>query len=184
MRDSLVRDRFICGSANVAVNEKLLAINGITLELAIDRSRAAGLVKEQMLEQSDEDRVSAMQKSESQEGSRSQKSDARAPSRSVLSASISSSPDLGNEKKCFRCGYPSHGARRCPAIKKPCHEGAGHFSSMFHNRTMRTAEVQQVAVAAVEDSPVEDEIVYSKGPTAEPVTVTDEVRLLPNWVFT
>jgi glutaredoxin 2 len=62
-----VRDRFICGLANVKVKEKLLAISGITLEQAIDKSRVAGLLKEQnrVMEQSDDDRVAAVQKSRS-----------------------------------------------------------------------------------------------------------------------
>ena len=79
LRESLVRDRFICGLANVTVKEKLLAVSGITLEQAIDKSRAAGLVKEQIrvIEQSDEERVAAVQKSRSrdQQDPRSQKSD-------------------------------------------------------------------------------------------------------------
>lgn len=152
LRDSLVRDRFICGLASVVVKEKLLAISGITLEQAIDKSRAAGLVKEQIkvIEQSDEDRVAAVQKSRS-----------RQVSRSKMEFGGSSDPSLG--KKCSRCGYPPHGDRRCPAMGKTCHrcKGVGHFSSMCRSRTTRAAQVQPVAVATTDDSELENEIVYS-----------------------
>ena len=55
---------------------------------------------------------------------------------------------------------------------------------MCRSRKMRTAEVQSVAVAAAEDSPVDDQIVYSIGPTVEPVTVTEEVSFDAKGVFT
>ena len=48
IRDSLVRDRFICGLSTVAVKEKLLGMPNITLETAIDKCKAAGLVKDQL----------------------------------------------------------------------------------------------------------------------------------------
>ena len=46
IRDSLVRDRFICGLSTVAVKKKLLGMPNITLETAIDECKAAGLVKD------------------------------------------------------------------------------------------------------------------------------------------
>ena len=41
LKDSLVRDHFICGLQNTAVKEKLLATKGVTLKMAFDRSRMA-----------------------------------------------------------------------------------------------------------------------------------------------
>ena len=48
IRDSLERDRFICGLSSAAVKEKFLGITNITLDKAIDICKAAGLVKEQL----------------------------------------------------------------------------------------------------------------------------------------
>ena len=141
LKDSLVRDRFICGLSNTAVKEKLTATKGVTLEMAIDRCRMAEAAKEQVrvIERSGEGSVEAVRVTKESHQSRS-------PERS--------------QGKCSRCGW-SHGTRRCPALGKTCHtcKGIGHFSTMCRTTSKK-------AKALVQPVSVEDEV-FAIGPIAE-----------------
>ena len=109
IRDSLVRDHFICRLSTVAVKEKLFGMLNITLKTAIDKCKAAGLVKDQL-------RVIDAPADK-------QVADVKASGKTPVvrgSASAGAAAKANASRgRCTRCGY-NHGSRRCPAMGKTC----------------------------------------------------------------
>ena len=155
IRDSLVRDRFICGLSTVAVKEKF-AWNAehITLETAIDKCKAAGLVKDQLrvIDAPADERVADVKAS-----GKHQWYTAQLPQEQRQKANAS-------RGRCTRCGY-NHGSRRCPAMGKMCRicKGVGHFGVMCRS-TLADAQVQPVYTEDTQEEMAHtDDIVHAVG---------------------
>ena len=154
IRDSLVHDRFICRLSTVVVKEKLLGMLNITFETAIDKWKAAGLVKDQL-------RVINAPADE-------QVADVKASGKTpmVHGSAFAGAAAKANASrgKCTRCGY-NHGSRRCPAMGtcRIC-KGVGHFGVMCRS-TPADAQVQPVYTEDTQEEMTHtDDIVHPLGP--------------------
>ena len=115
LKESLIRDRLVCGLSNAVVKERLLRTKGLKLQTALDTCRAAELAKEQVKEikSHPEENVAAVWVPR-HTASRASSDRDQGEHQPVYTSSGSSSG------KCSRCGYV-HGSKRCPANGKTCH---------------------------------------------------------------
>ena len=166
LRESLIRDRFVCGIANKAVKERLLRTKNLTLAMAIDICKASESAKEQL-------RVMETATAGKEEMARDSCEPQLMQADAVAMGHSRSVKGRFPSEKCSRCGW-AHGTRRCPAIGKPCHKckRTGHFASMCKSKAI----VQMVRPDRIEweydgipdqkEDPVGDE-----GPTSDETTV-------------
>lgn len=138
LRESLIRDRLVCGLSSAAVKERLLRTSSLTLQKAIDSCRAAEAAKEQVqvIEKPlDDESLGASQVIEKPSYDESVDAVQFSKKNSFQSASEKSP----SSDKCGRCGYV-HGAKRCPARGKTCNacRGLGHFASVCRTKKTRS----------------------------------------------
>ncbi|XP_020556682.2 uncharacterized protein K02A2.6 [Oryzias latipes] len=102
LRDSLVRDRIVCGTADNGLRERLLRETGLTLDKCVSMCRAAETTRAQAKElRRDDTTVHAIQKE--------RKKNKTYPKQEEKHAGF----------KCGKCGN-SHKPRSCPAYGKSC----------------------------------------------------------------
>ena len=115
LRDSLIRDRIVCGVNSESVRLRLLRETDLTLQRAIDLCRASEL-SEKQVKQITGELAEATVGAVSRRGNKRQQK------------SINKNVEL---KKCLKCGR-KHDRRNCPAFGKTCHKCGklNHFAKL------------------------------------------------------
>lgn len=109
LKDSLIKDRIVCGINNDQVRERLLREGDLTLERAVEICRAAEASKQQLRALADE---------------------------SDEQVCIVKNKPMIEGKKCQRCNT-SHPSRQCPAFRRKCNKCGlmNHFERCCENRS-------------------------------------------------
>lgn len=115
LKDSLDRDRIVCGTQDNALHERLLRETGLTLEKCVTTCRAAETTRAQAMELRREESAVHIVKKEQKRKSPTKQNDTR---------------EKSSEYKCKRCGN-SHKPKSCPAYGKSCNNCGkiNHFST-------------------------------------------------------
>ena len=127
----------------------------ITLETAIDKCKAAGLVKSQVrvIDAPADEKVADVKVS------------GKTPMVHGSASAGEAAKANASRGRCTRCGY-DHGNRRCPALGKTCRicKGVGHFEVMCRS-TPADLQVQHVYTGDTQEEMAHtDDIVYAVGP--------------------
>lgn len=105
LRDSLVRDRVVCGTVDNALRERLLRETGLTLDKCVSMCRAAETTRAQAKElRRGETTVHSINKEQRKKKTFTKQRDQK---------------EKSTEFKCGKCGG-SHKPRSCPAFGKSC----------------------------------------------------------------
>lgn len=114
LHDSLVRDRIVCGIINDQVRGRLLREADLTLDKAVDISRASEITTTQVKARTEEVEVNKLRVVRPKDNKNTQKT---------------AKPEQ-NERNCNRCGY-KHG-KNCPAYGQMCNvcRKKNHFAKM------------------------------------------------------
>lgn len=130
LKDSLIRDRIVCGLKSDAVRSRLLRDSDLTLEKAIETCRAAESTETQMKIMTEgpstTESVNAIQKKNKEK-------------HKFKTKPVSQKEDYVTKvRNCKKCGR-SHEARKCPAFGKECHKchKSNHFAKMCRGHTIQ-----------------------------------------------
>ena len=111
------------GVSNCKTRERLLRVQELTLEKALDVVRSAEMTEKQLQELESDSSVHGIGKEKS---------------KSVLKKQLSDKEEKSPPKKTFNCRNcgTRHGARECPAYGKSCHnwQRQNHFQNMCRSR--------------------------------------------------
>ena len=137
LKDSLIKDRIVCGVRNDVVRERLLRDSELTLDIAASMCRAAELSEEQAghLHHGEFKNVHAVK----QQYRKSERQYKNKPSENQI---------------CTKCSH-RHDKRKCPAYGKECYKckGVNHFAACCKNKSKNVYRKQVNTVAsAVTDS--------------------------------
>ncbi|XP_038139714.1 uncharacterized protein LOC119782701 [Cyprinodon tularosa] len=120
LRDSLVRDRIVCGTVDNALRERLLRETGLTLDKCVTMCRAAETTRAQAKElRRDETTVHAVHKEQMRKKTFTKQKEKSAEFKCGKCAGThkpKSCPAYG--KSCNNCGKSNHYARCCKAAAK------------------------------------------------------------------
>lgn len=122
MRDSLARDRIVCGTVDNALRERLLRETGLTLDKCVTMCRAVETTRAQAKElRRGETTVHAIHKEQRKKKTFTKQKDQK-------------------EKSCGKCGS-SHKPKSCPAFGKSCNNCG---RSNHYARCCKSASKQKV----------------------------------------
>ena len=123
LRNSLIKDRIVLGVSNCKTRERLLRVQELPLEKALDVVRSAEMTEKQLQELESDSSVHGIGKEKS---------------KSVLKKSSSDKEEKPPPNKTFNCRNcgTRHGARECPAYGKTCHncQRQNHFQNMCRSQ--------------------------------------------------
>lgn len=136
LRESLIKDRIVCGIADDSLKERLLRIADLDLKKAIDICRAAEYSKSQIKSIKDEKEIDVVKRSKNAAATRKQNS-------KKMNNAANSSSETVKQFSCKRCGY-NHGPRQCPAYGKSCKScgNKNHFAKMCKTKKVNSLESQ------------------------------------------
>ena len=153
LRDSLIKDRVVCGICSDQVRERLLRDPELTLQKAIDTCRAAEVTKAQMKNLTEEEKTVHVVR-QKQQSAAAFASDSQAQR----------TEKTGQQKiQCTSCGYKHFAQARCPAMGKTCLRcgGADHF------RKVCTHVKKKVSAMETEDPSSDEELLLIGAVTAK-----------------
>ncbi|XP_019746382.1 uncharacterized protein LOC109528343 [Hippocampus comes] len=165
LRDSLVRDRIVCGTADNALRERLLRETELTLDECVSMCRAAETTKAQAKElRRGETTVHAINKAQRKKNTFSKQKDQK---------------EKTTEFTCGRCGG-SHKPKSCPAFGKSCNNCG---KNNHYAKCCRATSKQKVHTVEEDDDNEEFIVDVVQACTAEkeewivPITVNDTIIL-------
>lgn len=151
LRDSLIRDIFVCGITDTNVQKELLCVKDLTIEKALELCRALTVVARQVQGMSKESKqpveelpVDFMSKRRTSPrksvGAPTQKDGKKPPNTSDKEKGYERT---GRKIECKFCGY-SHFYGNCPAYGKKCAKcrEKNHFASCCPNRDVHEIDEQ------------------------------------------
>ena len=131
LRESLIKDRIVCGIADDSLKERLLRVADLDLKKATDICRAAEYSKSQIKSIKDEREIDmTMRRTNNAAATRTKYQSTAKPEDAVTRKAVS-----GQNFSCKRCGR-AHGPRECPAYGKCCKScgNKNHFAKMCRTR--------------------------------------------------
>lgn len=149
LRDSLIKDRIVCGINDPEVRNRLLRENDLDLEKCVNMCRTVELAAQQMKTINDENNVHVIRKYQDkfEKGSNKQKAGDERESASATASRNSTKSGAAERKQhsaCRKCGS-KHEPKRCPAYGKECRKckKRNHFAK--HCRTKADPSINYVS---------------------------------------
>lgn len=186
LRDSLIRDRIICGARDEKVRERLLQEEDIPLAKAVDLARSMEISRQQ---------VSSLTNVEVKTVKCEKKFKPRGrdkPSRQEFQPV----PDRlsKNERQCQNCGLGSHPFSKCPARNKLCnyYKKQNHFSKMCrklaYDQSRGRNKHKGRAIHEIQTEEYEEDVVEFDAITIQSLDTRDEIHAkikvqLPSFKF-
>lgn len=176
LRDSLIRDRIVCGIVDNKVRDRLLREADLNLVKCINICRAAELsetqAKQLKEEYSEIHSVKGRQNNHASKTFKEQHSNIKSTNQS------NSSKSTLQTRRCNKCGF-EHNYRNCPAFGKTCNicKQYNHFAKMCQNREMR-----RVAIANADEEKVhvEEEFII-EAITRKETSEEYRIRVVRKW---
>ncbi|XP_033731746.1 uncharacterized protein K02A2.6-like [Pecten maximus] len=148
--DSLIKDRIVCGIADVHLRERLLREPNLTLQKTVTICRASELSKSQMKDLADEqEKTVHVVKRPGTSGTGTKQYGSNSAHRG---RGRGQNRDRVEKSKCTRCGYEHRNKNGpCPAKGKKCHkcQGMDHFSSMCRTKNVHTVEEDELFIGSI-----------------------------------
>ena len=116
LKDSLIRDRVICGITSNTLRERLLREDDLKLEKAVTICRAAETTKKQVSEMKEEAASASVHYV--QRGKKSDRNHRQ--EKGYAAGPVRQSTFRKSRKKCQACGYNHPTSARCPAVGQRC----------------------------------------------------------------
>lgn len=135
MEDRMLRDRIVMGISDKNLQQKLLEVNDLTLDKAVNRCRAAELSKEHMKNiQKQAELTLSVDKINKEQG--------QSPNDKGAKYNKQFNKNFYHCLKCSR----EHGPRQCPAYGKKCNKcfKLNHFASGCKNRVQEIDKIEQL----------------------------------------
>ena len=142
LKDSLIKDRIVCGITNESCRERLLRENDLNLARAIDICRAAEVSEQQLkLLHKDEYQAAAHAVSKMRVGRKPVHNRHGSGKQHVAKKSFAHGRPQGRARlpKCEQCGQSHEKDDYCPAVGKTCYncKGKNHFSKLCKSKKNR-----------------------------------------------
>lgn len=135
LRDSLIRDRIICGVRDAALRERLLREMDLTLEKCVTICRTSELSKEQSKTLENQQSVNQIKKKKFGKGKQRGQGQRQSGGQGHRHSGYTPKKQNG---KCTYCGYSTHGPSKedCPANGKTCMKckGKNHFAAVCRTK--------------------------------------------------
>lgn len=153
LKDSLIKDRIVCGIENNKVRERLLAETSLSLAKCIDICRSAESTNKQLLEITNQESISAsvskvsakkrFEKSFSKKGKQKQPQIINGCTRCGKSHKVNECPAFGAE--CYKCGKKNHFGKKCrnKSIKHITHKEENNIKSSSSSEELFIGVVSQ-----------------------------------------
>ena len=173
LRESLIRDRLICGLQSDVAREKLLAKKDLTLAKAVDMLSASELakhgsdvikVKAEVKEEVNIDYIQGRSQTRGRgsgyNAGRQQRFRGRGRFGGINRGRRPNYFSAAN--KCNGCGFESHDRDQCPAHDKECYQCGeiGHFQHMCHSQNRTNVNTVEM-LPDVSDNMIDDIVLES-----------------------
>lgn len=184
LKDSLIKDRIICGIRDNELKNKLLREENLTLEKCVNICKAAELAEIQIKTMDNENKVKEIKSSNKKNNHNKNKfkGDAKKfnhqdkkddkfehagqPSNSSGKSQRAQRGDVMHQQRftCTRCGR-QHAPRQCPAYGKLCNycKGRNHFANVCNKKnannvnTIENSDLDSLYVSFVDNEQVKNE---------------------------
>lgn len=144
LRDSLIRDRIICGISNTSLKDRLLREGDLTLEKCVDICKVAELAEAQIKTIGDNCAVQSICNNGKQGATRFSRPNYQRDT-TEDSKMVNETRPTGSDwvKSCRRCGS-THQVRQCPAFNLQCTtcKKKGHYAKMCRSNRSKVSSVQ------------------------------------------
>ena len=136
LKDSLIKDRIVCGVRSDEVRARLLRIPDLSLEKAIDICRAAETSETQLKSLAEEKPIDLLH-NRGKFRPKQKQVKKEATQQKVKQPSKEPSPSY----KCQKCGY-THEKKKCPAFGKKCNncKKSNHFARMCRRQKVHAVD--------------------------------------------
>lgn len=138
IKDSLIRDRIICGINDSELKNRLLREGNLTLEKCVSMCKTEELARSQVKAIEEEVKVEAVMTSTSRECTR------RQTEREQLGATSNQAINFQQQRKCTKCNR-YHKFRQCPAFGKRCNKCQlfNHFAQVCKTKNVNHIQNQE-----------------------------------------